>query len=82
MTPNLAERIKNIVAATYGAAADVLVPETRFSEHPGIDDLDRHFMLEVEAAFGITLSDDDKADLHTVGDLVSIVERKLKVTGE
>lgn len=73
------DRLKEIVAMHYAVAVEALTPQTSFTQQLDGDDLDRlGLVCEVEETFEVVFNDDDMEELGTVGDLIRIVEGKLK----
>jgi acyl carrier protein len=52
-------------------------PTLVFREIPGFDSiLAIQYILAIESAFGITLNEEDVDNMHTMGDLMSILRAK------
>lgn len=71
------EKIQNILAEQLEVPADSITAETNIVEDLGADSLDVvELIMSVEDEFGISVSDEDAAELTTVGKLVEYIEAK------
>lgn len=69
------EKIQNILAEQLEVPADSITAETNIVEDLGADSLDVvELIMSVEDEFGISVSDEDAAELTTVGKLVEYIE--------
>lgn len=77
--PTILETIRELAQARLGWAGGELAPEMRLVEDLNLDSI-RLLTLatEVENRFRIFLDEADELAIETVGDLISIVERKLE----
>lgn len=69
------EKIQNILAEQLEVPADSITAETNIVDDLGADSLDVvELIMSVEDEFGISVSDEDAAELTTVGKLVEYIE--------
>jgi len=74
----MVEKIKEILAKQLRVDINTLTDETNIVEDIGADSLDVVEMLMlIEESFGITVPDEDVAQLKTVGDVAHYVEKKI-----
>ena len=74
----MVEKIKEILAKQLRVDINTLTDETNIVEDIGADSLDVVEMLMlIEESFGITVPDEDVAQLKTVGDVAHYVEQKI-----
>lgn len=71
------QRVMEIVAEGFGEPLDTLTPGTRF-----VQDLDeslefQEVVMDCEEAFGISIPDEEAAQLLTIGQLASYIEGRL-----
>lgn len=73
------EKLKPILVEALGSAMGSLIkPEAHFGDDLGADSLDGiEITMAVEEEFDIEIDDDDLAQISTVADLVTLVDRKL-----
>ena len=71
------EKIQNILAEQFEVSADSITAETNIVEDLSADSLDVvELIMSVEDEFGISVSDEDAAELTTVGKLVEYIEAR------
>lgn len=71
-------KIKNLIAETIGLSVDKIQNESRIIEDLGADSLDIiEMIMTMEDEFGISISDDDRNSMKTVGEIIKFVESKL-----
>lgn len=69
------EKIQNILADQLDIPAESITAETNIVEDLGADSLDVvELVMSVEDEFGLSISDEDAAELTTVGKLVEYIE--------
>lgn len=69
------EKIQNILAEQLEVPADSITAETNIVDDLGADSLDVvELIMSLEDEFGLSISDEDAAELTTVGKLVEYVE--------
>lgn len=69
------EKIQNILAEQLEVPADSITAETNIVDDLGADSLDVvELIMSLEDEFGLSISDEDAAELTTVGKLVDYVE--------
>lgn len=73
------EQLKDLLAEQFGVDAESITKETSFEENLGADSLDLVDMsMALEEVFGIEeLSEEDIADITTVGDLVRFLHSRV-----
>ena len=70
-------RVAAIITDQLGVKADLVKPEARFVQDLGADSLDLvELVMAVEEEFEISIDDDVAAQLHTVGDVVRLLEKQ------
>lgn len=75
VTPAAAPLVKQIIAEQLGTACFTYV--SSFDEL-GADSMDMvEILVTLEAAFGISITDDEAADCDTVGAAIALVDRKV-----
>jgi acyl carrier protein len=78
-TQEVAEGLKEIMAARLGLPAEQLVPEARLVEDLGLDSLDAvELAIAVERKFNIDVPEDELAKLKTVADMLALVESRIQ----
>ena len=71
------EKIQNILAQQFEVSADSISADTNIVDDLGADSLDVvELIMSVEDEFGVQISDDDAAQLATVGKIVEYIEAK------
>ncbi len=75
MTPEqVYELIRAHLADELDVDPDQIVPETRFKEDLAADSLDLYTLVqELEDSYGVRISDEQAAGIHTVGQAVDFV---------
>jgi acyl carrier protein len=77
-TQEVADGLKEIMAARLGLPTEQLVPEARLVEDLGLDSLDAvELAIAVERKFNIDVPEDELAKLKTVADMLALVESRL-----
>jgi len=78
-TQDIAEGLREIMAARLGLPAEQLVPEARLVEDLGLDSLDAvELAISVERKFDIEVPEEELTKLKTVADMVALVESRVK----
>jgi acyl carrier protein len=78
-TQDVAEGLREIMAARLGLPAEQLVPEARLVEDLGLDSLDAvELAISVERKFEIEVPEEELTKLKTVADMVALVESRVK----
>lgn len=71
----ITERVIKVVVENMGVYPDGVMPESRFLEDLGGDSLDVvELVMALEDEFGVTISDEDVAQITTVQDAILYVE--------
>ena len=71
---NLRERVSRLVADQFHVESDRIAETARLDEDLGATSLDRvEVVMSLEDEFAIVISDDESAQLHTVGDVLACV---------
>ncbi len=75
---DLFERFRTVTADVLDVAAEQVVTDARFAEELGVDSLDLVELVEaLEAAFGISIDDEELAEVITVGEAFALLEGKV-----
>lgn len=70
------EKVKAIIAKELNIDEAKITMESSLSEDLGADSLDAvELIMALEDEFGLSVSDEDAQNIHTVGDIVKIVEK-------
>jgi acyl carrier protein len=78
VTPQeVANEIKELMAARLGLPAEKIVPEASLVEDLGLDSLDAvELAIAVERRFNIDVPEEELTKLKTVADMVALVEAR------
>ena len=72
------EKIQQILAQQFEVSADSISADTNIVDDLGADSLDVvELIMSVEDEFGLSIPDEDAAELATVGKIVEYIESKL-----
>ena len=78
-TQDVADGLREIMAARLGLRAEQLVPEARLVEDLGLDSLDAvELAISVERKFDIEVPEEELTKLKTVADMVALVESRVQ----
>lgn len=70
------EKIKEIIAKQLRIDISTITKDSNIVEDLGADSLDLvEMLMSIEDNMGIVVSDDDAADLKTVGDVAAFIEK-------
>ena len=73
------EKIKGMIADQLALDANDIKPESNIIKDLHADSLDLvETLMNIENEWGITINDDDVADIETVQDVVNLIESKIK----
>ena len=73
----LLEKIQSVLAQQFEVAADSITEEANIIDDLGADSLDVvELIMSVEDEFGLSIPDEDAAELTTVGKLIEYIEAK------
>ena len=76
-TQDVANGLREIMAARLGLQPEQLVPEARLVEDLGLDSLDAvELAISVERKFDIEVPEDELTKLKTVADMLALVESR------
>ena len=74
---NTFEKISALMAEQLGIDKASITPESEIIKDLGADSLDVvEMLLDLEKEYGVEITDEQAADLKTVGDIVNLVENK------
>ena len=72
------EQVKVILVDTLSVDEDKVTMEARFQEDLETDSLDLvELVMTMEEKFGIKITDEEAAEIKTVGDAVDFVQRRI-----
>ena len=72
------EKVKEILVETLRVDADKVTMDARFQEDLETDSLDLvELVMTMEEKFGIKISDEEAAEIKTVGDAVDFVMKRV-----
>ena len=72
------EQVKAILVETLSVDEEKVTMEARFQEDLETDSLDLvELVMTMEEKFGIKISDEEAAEIKTVGDAVEFVEKRI-----
>ncbi len=70
------EKVRNALAQQFEMDPEAITPETNLIDDLGADSLDVvELIMSLEDEFGIAISDEDAAQLYTVGRIVDYLEK-------
>ena len=76
---DVADGLREIMAARLGLPPEQLVPEARLVEDLGLDSLDAvELAISVERKFDIEVPEEELTKLKTVADMVALVESRVQ----
>ena len=74
----VAEKLKQIIAETFGVKPEDIKNESSFKDDLGADSLDLvELTMSIEEAFNIEIPDEDAEQLDTVGKVIAYIESKV-----
>lgn len=77
-TETIEERAYEVVATELGIATGRIERRARFAEDLEADSLDMQcVIMAAESEFSVAITDDEAARLRTVGELISLLRRKV-----
>lgn len=69
------EKICELLADKFDANAEDMTMDTKIKDDLNADSLDVvELMMDLEENFGITISDEEAANMSTIGDIVNYIE--------
>lgn len=72
------DKVVEIICEKLGVKPSQVVPEATFTADLGADSLDTvELVMELEKAFDIQVSDADAEHFHTVGDVITYIEKNI-----
>lgn len=78
-TQDVADGLREIMAARLGLPPEQLMPEARLVEDLGLDSLDAvELAISVERKFDIEVPEEELTRLKTVADMVALVESRIR----
>lgn len=73
------DKVKSILMDQLNLKADKIQPTSRIVEDLGADSLDVvELLMTMEDNFNVSVSDEEAVNLKTVGDIVKMLEAKVK----
>ncbi|HET6386900.1 MAG TPA: acyl carrier protein [Armatimonadota bacterium] len=73
------ERVRKVVCEELQRSEDEVTPNASFMEDLGADSLDVvELIMALETEFSVEIPDEDAEKIHTVGEAVDYIDRKLK----
>jgi acyl carrier protein len=77
------EKALELIAQVCGAERSSLTPETQLVADLGIDSARAlHLLVKLEDELEIEIDDDEVAEMQTVGDVLSFLDRHIAAAGE
>ena len=74
---NTFEKIASLMAEQLGVDKASITPKSEIIKDLGADSLDVvEMLLDLEKEYGVEISDEQAAELKTVGDIVKLIENK------
>lgn len=74
-SPEMVDRLKQIVAEQLGVEQAAIVPSARFSEDLKADSLDLvEMIMSLEEEFGVEIPDEDAEKILTVQDAIDYID--------
>ena len=74
---NTFEKIASLMAEQLGVDKASITPDSEIIKDLGADSLDVvEMLLDLEKEYGIEISDEQAAELKTIGDIVKLIENK------
>lgn len=71
------EKVKEVLVQTTNVDPSLVTMEATLKDDLGIDSLDSvEIVLELESEFDVKISDEELAELKTVGDIVNLLNSK------
>ena len=71
------EKVRDIIVETLSCEADEVTMEASLTDDLGADSLDAvELNIALEEQLGITIADEDRPNMKTVGDIVRYLEAK------
>lgn len=71
------EKIQEVLSEQFEVSADSITVDTNLVDDLGADSLDVvELIMSVEDEFGLSISDEDAANLTTVGKIVDYIEKQ------
>lgn len=72
------ERVRKVICEQLSVTESEVAEDKRFQEDLNADSLDVvELIMALEEEFGIEIPDDDVANMKTVGDVTSYIEKKV-----
>lgn len=69
------EKVRDIIVDTLSCEADAVTMEATLADNLGADSLDAvELNMALEDALGVSISDEELANMKTVGDIVNYLE--------
>lgn len=79
MNNTTAERTRQVIADNAGCSLEQAADDKYLTNDLGLDSMDRYELtIDLEDEFGIVILDKESAHLNTVGEIVALVESKVK----
>lgn len=73
------EKIKKLVASQLNISIEKIKDESRLVEDLGADSLDIvEMLMTLEEEFGVSIPDEDTANMATIKQIAEVVEKKIK----
>lgn len=78
MTINVEEKVKEVIVEQLNITEEECVPAAAFIDDLGADSLDIvELIMALEDTFGMDISDDDLAKIHTVQDVIDYIKGRM-----
>ncbi|MBN2397296.1 MAG: acyl carrier protein [Deltaproteobacteria bacterium] len=78
MTGTIEEKIRKVIVEQLDITEEECVPDASFIDDLGADSLDIvELIMAMEDHFGLEISDDDLAQIRTVGDIINYIKERI-----
>jgi len=73
------ERVKTVIVSWLRVDESEIKPESNYRDDLGADSLDEvELLMAFEEEFGYEISDEEAEKIHTVGETIKFIEKRIK----